>query len=155
MSYHHSIMDLFPNKVFQTPEADTSIDKTLLENDESTSHPSVVYALKMQISEEEVYEKIVGHMNHPENDIALNTSSPMSPAKTTSFQEIKALVSNLEATLVSFQQSIIQKISGLNEQSKSFVSLDALNDRFEQLTNSHKQQLNVLKKPLSVSDLNH
>ena len=105
----------------------------------------------MQISEEEVYEKTVGDMNHPENDIASNTSSPMSLAKTTSFQEIKALVSNLEATSVSFQQSIIQKISEFTEQSKSFVSLDALNDRFEQLTNYHKQQLNILKN--RVSDL--
>ena len=75
----------------------------------------------------------------------------MGPAKTTSFQKIKALVSNFEATSVSFQQSIIQKINEVAEQSKSFVSLDALNDHFEQLTNSHKQQLNVLKN--SVSDL--
>ena len=99
----------------------------------------------MQISEE-VYEKIVGHMNHTENDNASNTSSPMSPVKTTSFQEIKALVSNLEATSVSFQQSMMQKINKLAEESKSFVSLDALNDYFEQLSNSQKQRLNLLKK---------
>ena len=150
MSYHHSIMDLFPIKVFQSPEGDTSTDKILRENDGSTSHPSAAYALKMQISEEDVYEKTVGHMNHPENDIASNTFSPMSPAKSTSFQETKALVSNLGATSVS-QQNIIQKINELAEQSKSFVSLDALNNRFERLTNSHKQYLNIRNN--RVSDL--
>ena len=73
MFYHHSIMDLFLNKVFQSPKADISTDKILLENDESISHPSAGYALKMQISDEEVYEKTVGDMNHPENYIASST----------------------------------------------------------------------------------
>ena len=81
MSYHHSIMDLFPNEGFQSHKVDTSTDKILPENYEFTSYLSAAYALKMQISEEVVYEKIVGHMNHPENDIASNTYSPMGPAR--------------------------------------------------------------------------
>ena len=45
----------FPIKFFSQMKLNTSADNIQPENDESTSHP---YSLKMQIFEEEVYEKI-------------------------------------------------------------------------------------------------